>query len=164
MQSRFPAEGNAREALGPLHHAADVPMAKLRNAVLLRRATGVFVVDGSYGPIAAKVREMDGAEARPMFGYRCFLVSGKFFVGFDNKSDFRVIVRLPKYQQKLAVRHEAIKPFSRGAKAGWIELDSRRMPSDAAMKWISEGYDHAKRLAGENDAPGDAGKSSAGRG
>ena len=102
----------------------------------------------NYELIEAKVKGMWRARTRQMFGYRCFLVSGKVFAGFDNKSDFRIIIRLPKDQQEIAIKHPAIKPFSHGAKKGWAEMDSRLVTTDVAMKWISEGYDHAERLAG----------------
>ena len=105
-------------------------------------------LDG-YAPIEAKVRGMDGVETRPMFGYRCFLVCGKFFIGFYNKDDHTIIIRLPKDQQALAIRQASIKPFSHGAKMGWVELDSTQTPVGVAMRWISVGYEHAKRLAGK---------------
>ena len=100
-----------------------------------------------YLPIRAAVERMDGVASRQMFGYRCFLVAGKFFAGFYNKNDFCVIIRLAGDQQEAAIKEGAIKPFSHGAKKGWVELDCREVTDDIAMKWISKGYDHAKRLA-----------------
>lgn len=101
-----------------------------------------------YESIETKVKDMRRVRTRRMFGYRCFLVSGKVFAGFDTKSDFRIIIRLPKDQQEIATRHPAIKPFSHGTKKGWAEMDSRLVTTNVAMKWISEGYDYAERLAG----------------
>lgn len=101
----------------------------------------------NYEPIKDNVKDMDGVTTRPMFGYQCFLVSGKFFVGFYNKSDFQIIIRLPKDQQESAIKDSAIKPFSHGAKMGWVELDSRHVAPDTVMKYISKGYAYAKQLA-----------------
>lgn len=83
-----------------------------------------------------------------MFGYQCYSVSKKFFVGFSNKNDFQVIVRLPKEKQESAITHDAIKPFSHGAKMGWIEIDSAKISnSSVAMKWITLAYENALSLA-----------------
>ena len=101
----------------------------------------------SYDPIKSKVENLKNVTTRPMFGYQCFLILKKFFVGFSNKNNFQVIVRLPKDQQELAIKNKAIKPFSHGANMGWIELDSKQTTTSIAMKWISKGYDHAKELA-----------------
>ena len=90
---------------------------------------------------------MESVTTRPMFGYQCFSISRKFFVGFNNKNNFQVIVRLPKDQQELAIKNKAIRPFSRGAKTGWIELDSKQTTIGTAMRWITKGYDHAEQLA-----------------
>ena len=102
-----------------------------------------------YESIETEVKEMWMAKTRRMFGYRCYLVSGKVFAGFDTKSDFRIIIRLSKDQQEIAIKHPAIKPFSHGAKTGWAEMDSRRVTTDVAMKWIWKGYEYARRLAGD---------------
>ena len=90
---------------------------------------------------------MENVTTRHMFGYQCFSISRKFFVGFNNKNNFQVIVRLPKDQQELAIKNKAIRPFSRGAKTGWIELDSKQTTIGTAMRWITKGYDHAEQLA-----------------
>ena len=75
-------------------------------------------------------------------------MSKKFFVGFSSKNDYQIIVRLPKEKQEDAITHKAIKPFSHGAKMGWIEIDSTKIPnSGVAMKWIELAYGHVKRLA-----------------
>lgn len=82
-----------------------------------------------------------------MFGYECFSVNTKFFVGFSNKSNYQVIVRLPKDQQELAIKNKGIKPFSHGAKRGWIEIDTKLTNSSKAFNWIKKGYDFALQLA-----------------
>ena len=101
----------------------------------------------SYDPIKNKVKELRNVTTRPMFGYQCFSISKKFFVGFSNKNNFQVIIRLPKDQQEIAIIDKSIKPFSHGAKTGWVELDAQLTTTSVAMKWISKGYDHAKELA-----------------
>lgn len=90
---------------------------------------------------------MEYVTTRPMFGYQCFSINKKFFVGFSNKNTQQIIVRLPKDQQEIAVTSNAIQPFSHGAKMGWIEIDSKLIATTAsAMKWILKGYEHAKAL------------------
>lgn len=101
----------------------------------------------SYDPIKKKVESMKNVTTRPMFGYQCFSIQKKFFVGFSNKNNFQVIIRLPKDQQELAIKNKAIKPFPHGAKMGWTELDAKLTTTIEAMKWISKGYEHAKKLA-----------------
>ena len=49
---------------------------------------------------------MENATTRLMFGYQCFSISRKFFVGFSNKNNFQVIIRLPKDQQELAIKKQ----------------------------------------------------------
>lgn len=83
-----------------------------------------------------------------MFGYQCYSISKKFFVGFSSKNNYQIIVRLPKEKQESAIAHNAIKPFSHGAKMGWIEIDSTKISSSSmAMKWITLAYEHALSLA-----------------
>ena len=82
-----------------------------------------------------------------MFGYQCYSINKKFFVGFSNKNDYQMIVRLPKDQQVEAVKIKAIQPFSHGAKAGWIEIDSKSTTVAVAMKWVMDGFEQAKRLS-----------------
>ena len=101
----------------------------------------------SYNPLKNKVAKMLAVTARPMFGYQCYSISAKFFVGFSNKNDYQVIVRLPTEQQELATKNKGIKPFSHGAKMGWIEVDSKQVRTDSAFKWVMKGYNHAKNLA-----------------
>ncbi|MBI5146396.1 MAG: hypothetical protein HZA84_04160 [Thaumarchaeota archaeon] len=100
----------------------------------------------TYESIKNKVEKFDGVTTKPMFGYGCYSISGKFFVGFNNKNDYQVIVRLPKKQQALAIKNKGIKPFSHGAKIGWIEMDSNQVTTNSAIKWITKGYDYAKSL------------------
>jgi hypothetical protein len=101
----------------------------------------------TYKSIKNKVAQFKGVTTRPMFGYQCFSISKKFFVGFNNKNDYQVIVRLPKDQQELAVKNNAIKPFSHGAKMGWIEIDSEKSTVSNAMKWIDIAHDYALSLS-----------------
>ncbi len=82
-----------------------------------------------------------------MFGYECFSANGKFFVGFSQKNKYEVIVRLPKVVQQKAVKSKGIKPFSHGAKAGWIEIDMKSVVIDDAFKWIKKGYAYALSLS-----------------
>ena len=102
----------------------------------------------SFNPIKNKVEQFKDVTTKPVFGYRCYLVSKKFFVGFSSKNDYQIIVRLPKEKQESAVAHDAIKPFSHGAKMGWIEIDSTKISSSGvAMKWIALAYENALSLA-----------------
>jgi len=82
-----------------------------------------------------------------MFGYQCYSVSGKFFVGFSNKNDWQVIIRLPKEEQQTAIKTNGIEPFSHGAKIGWIEIDSTIVTTNSALKWVKKGHEYAKILA-----------------
>lgn len=82
-----------------------------------------------------------------MFGFQCFSINKKFFVGFSNKNNNQIIVRLPKDLQEVAIKSKDIHPFSHGAKMGWIEIDAKLTTADSAMRWISKGYEHAKDLA-----------------
>jgi TfoX/Sxy family transcriptional regulator of competence genes len=100
-----------------------------------------------YNPIKNKVEKMAKVTTRPMFGFQCFSIEKKFFVGFSRKNNYQIIVRLPKDQQEIAIKSKAIQPFSHGAKMGWIEIDAKLTTSDSAMNWISRGYEHAKDLA-----------------
>lgn len=100
----------------------------------------------SYISLKNKVGKMSNVTTKPMFGYQCFSILGKFFVGFSNKNNFQVIVRLSKEQQGLAVKNKGIKPFSHGGKMGWIEIDMAKNNTKSAFKWITRGYDYAKSL------------------
>jgi len=101
----------------------------------------------NYNPLKNKVAKMNKVTAKQMFGYQCYSVLGKFFVGFSNKNDSQVIVRLEKKEQELAIKKKGIKPFSHGAKMGWIEIDSKQVRTDSAFNWITKGYNYAKSLA-----------------
>ncbi|MGH9998287.1 MAG: hypothetical protein ACRD90_00270 [Nitrosopumilaceae archaeon] len=70
----------------------------------------------SFDLLKNKVMKLPNSAARPMFGYECFSVNGKFFVGFSKKKN-QIIIRLSKEEQQKAVKNKAIKPFSHGAKA-----------------------------------------------
>lgn len=101
----------------------------------------------SYNPLKKKDESMDQVTTRPMFGYQCFSINKKFFVGFNSKNSYQVIVRLPKDQQAIAIKSKAIKPFSHGAKTGWIEIDTKIATTTAGvMKWVLKGHEHARTL------------------
>lgn len=92
---------------------------------------------------------MPGVTERPMFGYRCYLVSGKFFAGFG-KNDRQVIVRLPKDAQQAAIGARGVGPFQHGARMGWVEIDTSLVAAGAAMRLVRKAYAHARSLA-KND-------------
>lgn len=100
----------------------------------------------NYDSLKTKVSKLPKVTTRPMFGYQCYSIYGKFFVGFSSKNDHQVIVRLPKQLQGSAITKQGIKPFSHGAKMGWIEIDTRKSPTATSFKLITHGYDHAKEL------------------
>lgn len=86
---------------------------------------------------------------RSMFGYQCYSVKGKFFVGFSKKEKDRMIIRLSKDLQKKALQMGDLKirPFSHGAKMGWIELDCNNVDKiEEIFAWIKQGYDYALAL------------------
>jgi len=82
-----------------------------------------------------------------MFGYECFSANNKFFVGFSRKNNYEVIVRLPKDEQQKAVKNKGIRPFSHGAKVGWIEINMKTVATDGAFKWIKKAYAYALSLS-----------------
>ena len=49
-----------------------------------------------YLPVVAKIEKMPKITKRSMFGFQCYSINKKFFVGFSNKNDYQIIVRLPK--------------------------------------------------------------------
>ncbi|MGH9910459.1 MAG: hypothetical protein ACRD32_07445, partial [Nitrososphaerales archaeon] len=57
----------------------------------------------NYDTLKEKVEQLPQTNARPMFGYECFSVNSKFFVGFNKKNNHEVIVRPPKEEQQKAV-------------------------------------------------------------
>lgn len=101
----------------------------------------------NYHLLKNKVAEIQNVTTRPMFGYQCYSVSGKFFVGFSNKNDWQIIIRLPKEEQQKAIKTNGIKPFSHGAKMGWIEIDTNQIITNSALKWVKKGHEYAKILA-----------------
>jgi len=101
----------------------------------------------SYDTLKNKIKQLRHVSTRPMFGYECFSANGKFFVGFSKKNKYEVIIRLPKDEQQKAVRNKGIKPFSHGAKAGWIEIDIKSAATDDAFKWIKKAYAYALNLS-----------------
>ncbi len=82
-----------------------------------------------------------------MFGYECFSVDGKFFVGLSKKKNNEVIIRLPKDDQQNAVKNKDIKPFSGGGRAGWIEINTKLVTIDTAFRWVKKGYANALILS-----------------
>jgi len=101
----------------------------------------------SYNSIKNKVEKMNNVTTRPMFGYQCYLINKKFFVGFNNKNNYQIIVRLPKEKQETAITNNAIESFSHGAKMGWVEIDSKKISNtNMAMKWIIMAHDYAVSL------------------
>ena len=54
----------------------------------------------NYNSVKDKVEQLKDVTTRPMFGYKCYSISKKFFVGFSNKNDYQIIVRLPKERQE----------------------------------------------------------------
>jgi predicted DNA-binding protein (MmcQ/YjbR family) len=101
----------------------------------------------NYNSLKIKVSKFENVTTRPMFGYQCFSINRKFFVGFSNKNDYQIIVRLSKVQQESAVKNNAIIPFSHGAKMGWIEIDVKKTTNASTLKWITKGYENAKELS-----------------
>jgi predicted DNA-binding protein (MmcQ/YjbR family) len=101
----------------------------------------------TYKTLKDRVKRLPSVTARPMFGYECYSAKGKFFVGFGKKNDYEVIVRITKDEQKKAIKNKGIKPFSHGARAGWIEIDTRSATTIDAFKWIKKGYTNALTLS-----------------
>jgi hypothetical protein len=101
----------------------------------------------AYNTLRNKVKRLQSVSARPMFGYECYSAKGKFFVGFNKKNDYEVIVRITKDEQKNAIKNKGIKPFSHGAKAGWIRIDTKSASMVNAFKWIKKGYTNALTLS-----------------
>ena len=101
----------------------------------------------SYDTLKSKIKRLPHVSTRPMFGYECFSANGKFFVGFSKKNKNEVIIRLSKDEQEKAVSNEGIKPFSHGAKAGWIEINIKSVTTDDAFKWIKKAYAYALSLS-----------------
>ena len=97
------------------------------------------------------IESLPDVSTRPMFGYQCYSVGGKFFTGFGKKSN--LIIRLSSDLQAKALRDKQIKikPFSHGAKMGWVEIDEMSILDNAAVfNWIKKGYEHAQLLSKNN--------------
>ena len=123
-----------------------------RNQLLLSTGYGVRIVNNRVNhdmeEIIRMIAALPDTTTRPMFGYRCYSVKGKFFAGFGKTNN--LIIRLPKDQQLEALgdKHLKIKPFSRGAKMGWVELDGKSISNnEAVFEWLKKGYEHALRLS-----------------
>jgi hypothetical protein len=98
--------------------------------------------------IIKMVETLPDTTTRPMFGYQCYSVRGKFFAGFGKKDE--LIIRLSKEDQLEALkgRRLKIKPFSHGAKMGWVQLDGKRIANyKAVFDWIKMGYMYAQLLS-----------------
>ena len=113
-------------------------------------------IDENLGLLRKKIERLPGVSARPMFGYHCYSAKGKFFVGFSRKDRASVIIRLSKVLQNRALQSSgsSIRPFSHGAKMGWIELDAGKMKLDDAYRWVREGYRYAIRLVSSSEEKG----------
>lgn len=104
-----------------------------------------------------RVEGLSGITKKKMFGYDCYCVKGKFFVGFNVKDESHIILRLEKNEQHQAIKNPMIKPFSHGAKAGWIEIqllpdniDDSALPRGRDLyKWIKKSYVYALRMANQ---------------
>ena len=110
----------------------------------------------STSEIREKIEALAEVTTRPMFGYQCYSVNGKFFAGFGkkDKSNTMMIVRLPKELQPEALKDKRlnIKPFSHGAKMGWVEIDTKSVSKiEEAFYWVKKGYEHALSLSKTND-------------
>jgi predicted DNA-binding protein (MmcQ/YjbR family) len=108
-------------------------------------------IDSSVIEIMKKIEILPNITTRPMFGYQCYSVNGKFFAGLGKKDKSKaIIIRISKDLQLKALLKEKcleIKPFSHGAKMGWIELDIRNIKIDEAFYWVKKGYEHALNIS-----------------
>ncbi len=113
----------------------------------MSRISKKIVKKMSYKTLKNRIKQLPRVSTRPMFGYECFSANGKFFTGFSKKNNYEVIVRLAKGEQQNAIKNKAIKPFSHGAKAGWIEINIKSVAIDEAFKWVKMGYEYALSLS-----------------
>jgi hypothetical protein len=98
--------------------------------------------------IIKMIETLPDTTTRPMFGYQCYSVRGKFFAGFGKKDE--LIIRLSKEDQLDALNDRRLKinPFSLGAKMGWVQLDGKSIANDKVVfDWIKKGYVHAQILS-----------------
>ncbi|GKS66480.1 hypothetical protein YTPLAS73_00270 [Nitrosarchaeum sp.] len=65
-------------------------------------------MNNNYNSLKIKASKFEDVTTRPMFGYQCFSINKKFFVGFNNKNDHTIMVRLSKVQQESVVKNNAI--------------------------------------------------------
>jgi YjbR len=109
------------------------------------------ITDSSVFELKKKIESLPEVTIRPMFGYQCYSVKGKFFAGFGRKEDKSnvMIIRLSKELQLKALleeEHLKIEPFRRAAKVGWIELEIRDIRIHEAFHWVKKGYEHALNI------------------
>ncbi|MDQ3975931.1 MAG: TfoX/Sxy family protein [Thermoproteota archaeon] len=107
--------------------------------------------DSSMIELKKKIKSLTEVTTRPMFGYQCYLVNGKFFAGIGRREDkSKIIIRLSKDLQLKALLKETrlkIEPFRQGAKMGWIELDISNIRIHEAFYWVKKGYEHALNIS-----------------
>lgn len=99
-----------------------------------------------------RIEKLPNVTTRPMFGYQCYSVNGKFFVGFNNKNMTNMIIRLTEDFQKKALTDISLgaKPFSHGARMGWIEIEMMNTRQiEKAFQWVKKGYECASKLSEE---------------
>jgi predicted DNA-binding protein (MmcQ/YjbR family) len=96
-----------------------------------------------------RTEQLQNVVTRSMFGYQCYSVRGKFFVGFSKKDKDKIIIRLSSVLQKRALLsvEPKMKPFIHGARMGWVEVVSTGTAVDKTFNWIRKGYAHAKKLS-----------------
>ena len=100
--------------------------------------------------IKSKIEALPDITTRPMFGYQCYSVNGKFFTGFGKKDKTKMIIRLSKELQSEALQDKRlkVKPFSHGAKMGWVEIDTKSVSKiQDAFYWVKQGYNHALTMS-----------------
>lgn len=115
------------------------------------RTTDSSMNDSSVTEIKNKIETLPDVTTCPMFGYQCYSVNRKFFAGLGKKDKSKaIIIRLSKDLQLEALLKEKrlkIKPFSHGAKMGWVELDISNIKIDEAFYWVKKGYEHALNMS-----------------
>lgn len=97
-----------------------------------------------------RVAGLPGVSMKKMFGYDCYCINRKFFAGFSIGNNSKVIIKLPKNEQQRALENTKIKPFSHGAKSGWIEVelasssgsDTHSSIVEDAYTWVEKSYNY----------------------